>query len=387
MIKLIKSSFYREAETKRALADFVLNQDVLSMSEQCRAFETAFAAKQERAYAVFVTNGSAANLLLIQALLNQARLQRGARVGFSALTWPTNVMPLIQLGLEPVAIDCELDTLNVSPRTFEAHISRCQALFLTNVVGFCDDLPELKHMCEERGVLLIEDNCEALGSKANRTLLGNFGVASTFSFFVGHHLSTIEGGMVCTDDKELYEHLVISRAHGWDRNLPTATQRRLRAEAGVDDFYARYTFHDLAFNFRPTEINGFIGNQQIRHWDEIVDARAANFDSFSAAMAGNDDFHQYDLAHMDSVSNFAMPVVCRSAELGEKYRAEFEAAGVEIRPVIAGDVPQQPFYRKYVQDTSEQPNARLVHTNGFYFGNNPEMTEEELTTLCGLLSG
>lgn len=387
MIKLIKSSFHREAETKRALADFVLGRDVLSMNEQCRMFEAAFAAKQKRTYAVFVSNGSVANLLLIQALLNQGRLRRGARVGFSALTWPTNVMPLIQLGLEPVAIDCEPETLNVSPRGLDAHISGLQALFLTNVLGFCDDLPALRRMCEDRGVLLIEDNCEALGSRVERTLLGNFGLASTFSFFVGHHLSTIEGGMVCTDDKELHDQLIISRAHGWDRNLPPTTQRTLRAEAGVDDFYARYTFYDLAFNFRPTEINGFIGNQQIRYWDEIVDRRAANFERFRAAMGGNDDFHQYDLTHMDTVSNFAMPVVCRTPELAQKYRAEFEVANVEIRPVIAGDIPRQPFYRKYVRDTTERPNAHLVHTNGFYFGNNPELTEQELATVCGLLRG
>jgi CDP-6-deoxy-D-xylo-4-hexulose-3-dehydrase len=387
MIKLIKSSFYREAETKRALAEFVLSQDILSMNEQCRAFEKAFAAKQERRYAVFVANGSVANLLLIQALLNSGRLQRGGRIGFSALTWPTNVMPLIQLGLEPVAIDCEMDTLNVSPETLEEHVTGLQALFLTNVLGFCDDLPALRKLCDDHGVLLIEDNCEALGSRTDHTLLGNFGLASTFSFFVGHHMSTIEGGMVCTDDEELYDHLVMSRAHGWDRDLAPATRARMRTEAGVDDFYARYTFYDLASNFRPTEINGFIGNQQIRYWDEIVDRRVANFGRFCAAMARNADFQEYDLAHMDTVSNFSMPVVCRTPELARKYRAEFEAAGVEIRPVIAGNILQQPFYRKYVRNTPERPNAHLVHTNGFYFGNNPEMTEDELTTLCDLLDG
>lgn len=386
-IKLIKSSFHHEEETKQALADFVLRQDVLSMNEQCHAFESAFAEKQERAHAVFVTSGSVADLLLIQALLNQGRLRRGDRVGCSALTWPTNVMPLIQLGLEPVAVDCELDTLNVSARLLEPQISGLQALFLTNVLGFCDDLPALRSMCDDRDVLLIEDNCEALGSRMGGTLLGNFGLASTFSFFVGHHLSTIEGGMVCTDDAELYEQMVMCRAHGWDRNLPSATQRALRTEAGVDDFYAKYTFYDLASNFRPTEINGFLGMRQIRHWDEIVERRAANFERFRAAMAGNDDLHQYDLKHMDTVSNFAMPVVCRTEELAQKYRAEFESAGVEIRPVIAGDITRQPFYRKYVRDRTVRPNARLVHVNGFYFGNNPEMTEDELTTLCDLLRG
>ncbi|MEU6094482.1 DegT/DnrJ/EryC1/StrS family aminotransferase [Streptomyces sp. NPDC047079] len=387
MIKLIKSTFHREAETRRALAEFVLHQDVLSMNEQCRAFEEAFAARQGRRYAVFVGNGSVADLLLIQALLNEGRLRRGDRVGVSALTWPTNVMPLIQLGLEPVAIDCALDTLNVSPYTLEPHIGGLRALFLTNVLGFCDDLPRLREMCRDRGVLLLEDNCEALGSMTAGTLLGNFSLASTFSFFVGHHLSTVEGGMVCTDDEDLHERLVISRAHGWDRNLSPDRQARLRADAGVDDFYARYTFHDLASNFRPTELAGFIGNRQIRYWDEIVGARAAHFARFGQAMAGNADLHRYDLSHMDLVSNFAMPVVCRTPELAGKYRAEFEAAGVEIRPVIAGDITRQPFYRRHVRDTAECPVAGLVHTNGFYFGNNPDLTEDEVATLCELLGG
>ncbi|MFI9649181.1 DegT/DnrJ/EryC1/StrS family aminotransferase [Streptomyces sp. NPDC052040] len=387
MIKLIKSTFHREAETRRALAEFVLRADMLSMGEQCRTFEQAFALRQGRRHAVFVGNGSVANLLLVQALLNEGRLRRGDRVGFSALTWPTNVMPLLQLGLEPVPVDCALDTLNVSPDTLEPCVAGLRALFLTNVLGFCDDLPALRVMCEDHGVLLLEDNCEALGSRTAGTQLGNFSLASTFSFFVGHHLSTVEGGMVCTDDDELHERLVVSRAHGWDRDLPPERRARLRAEAGVDDFHARYTFHDLASNFRPTELNGFIGNRQLRHWDEIVETRAAHFARFSQAMAGNADFHPYDLSHMDLVSNFAMPVVCRTPELAGKYRAEFEAAGVEIRPVVAGDITRQPFYRRHVRDAPACPVAGLVHGNGFYFGNNPDLTGDETAVLCELLGG
>jgi CDP-6-deoxy-D-xylo-4-hexulose-3-dehydrase len=386
MIKLIKSSFYHEQETKEALADFILKQDIFSMNKQCATFETAFAAKQQRKYAVYVSNGSVANLLLIQVMLNTGRLKKGDKVGFSTLTWPTNVMPLIQLGLIPVALDCDLKTLNVSPEILEEHIAELQGLFLTNVLGFCDDLPHIKQLCEQHGVVLLEDNCESLGSQMDKTLLGNFGLASTFSFFIGHHLSTIEGGMVCTDDDALYEQMMMARAHGWDRNLSPATQQRLRAEAGVDDFYAKYTFYDLASNFRPNEINGFLGNTQIKYWDEIVGNRIHNFQRFMAAMAKNDDFYQYDLAHMEAVSNFSMPIVCKTPDLAKKYRTRFEEAGVEIRPIIAGNMTKQPFYKKYVQDTAPHQNSDLVHAGGFYFGNNPEMTDEEIETLCGLLA-
>lgn len=385
MIKLIKSSFYHETETKQALADFILNEDILSMNKECRKFEESFAAKQGRKHAVYVSNGSVANLLLIQSMMNLGIFKAGDKIGFSALTWPTNVMPLIQLGLEPVAIDCELDTLNVSPKNLEDHIDGLKGLFITNVLGFSDDITKLKELCHKNDIVLIEDNCESLGSEVGGVLLGNFGLASTFSFFVGHHMSTIEGGMVCTDDDDLHNYLVMGRAHGWDRNLSPDAQEKLRTETNTDEFYAKYTFYDLASNFRPTEINGFIGNTQMPYWDEIVSKRVSNFERFSEAMSKNNDFYQYDLSHMDTVSNFSMPIICKTPELAQKYKTKFQKAEVEIRPVIAGNMTKQPFYKKYVTDVTPQPNSDLVHANGFYFGNNPEMTDDEIDTLCGLL--
>lgn len=385
MIKLIKSSFYNEAATKKALAEFILNEDILSMNKECKKFEESFAAKQGRKHAVYVSNGSVANLLLIQSLLNLGVFKKGDRIGFSALTWPTNVMPLIQLGLEPIAIDCRLETLNVSPEDIKPYLGDIKGLFLTNVLGFADDINGLKELCNKNGIILIEDNCESLGSSVGGKLLGNFGLASTFSFFVGHHMSTIEGGMICTDDDDLCDALVMARAHGWDRNVSPEKQSKLRQKANITDFYAKYTFYDIASNFRPTEINGFIGNTQMPYWDEIVGKRVDNFRRFNEAAAKNDDFYQYDLSHMDIVSNFAMPIICKTPELVEKYRAKFAAADVEIRPVIAGNMTKQPFYQKYVSDTAPRPNSDLVHENGFYFGNNPEMTAEEIDLLCSLL--
>ncbi len=385
MIKLVKSSFYHEQETKEALAQFILNESILSMGQQCRQFENSFAMKQNRTNAVYVSNGSVANLLVIQAMLNLGRLNKGDRIGFSALTWPTNVMPLIQLGLVPVALDCNLKILNVSPQSLEKYASSLKGLFLTNVLGFCDDIESIKEICLRESVVLIEDNCESLGSKVKDTLLGNFGIASTFSFFVGHHMSTIEGGMVCTDDNELNDALRMARAHGWDRNLEADKQAELRLKNNLDSFYAKYAFYDLASNFRPTEINGFIGNQQIKYWDEIVSRRASNFGRFMEKVNLNDDFYSYDMSHMSVVSNFSMPVICKTVELARLYRSRFQHAEVEIRPVIAGNVTKQPFYAKYVKDIQPCPNSDLTHDNGFYFGNNPEMSDQDLEILCKLL--
>ncbi len=386
MIKLIKSSFPHESETKQRLTDFIQRALVFSMGEQVKQFETQFAQKQQRKYAVMVNSGSSANLVLIQALLNIGKLKKGDRVGFSALTWATNIMPIIQLGLTPVALDCELDTLNVSPEILAQSINNLDGLFLTNVLGFSDDIQRVKELCADHNVLFIEDNCESLGSKVDGTLLGNFGLASTFSLYVGHHLSAIEGGMVCTDDEELYSMLLMVRAHGWDRNLPKHLLTKLRQENQVkDDFYAKYTFYDLAYNVRPTEIQGFLGTVILPYWDEVVQKRAEHFSTLHTAVQKNDTLYSFKLDHMDTVSNFAMPIICKTSESYEKYRRIFEEQAVEIRPVIAGDMTEQPFYKKYVAKDQVCSQARLIHHQGFYFGNNPELTESEMQLLVSLL--
>jgi CDP-4-dehydro-6-deoxyglucose reductase, E1 len=387
-IQLVKSSFYNESATKQALADFILSASRLSMGEHCLAFEKAFAEKQQREFAVFVSSGSMANLLLVQALINTGRLKPGDKIGFSALTWPTNVMPLIQLGLVPVPLDCNPDTLNVSPEILEQKADELNGFFITNVLGFSDDIVKIKQICEDKNIVFFEDNCESLGSKVDGTLLGNFGVASTFSFFVGHHMSTVEGGMICTDDSELHRALVMGRAHGWDRNLEPEEQDKLRQQHGIDEFYSRYTFYDLAYNARPSEINGFLGNQQIGYFDEIVDNRHNNFMRFSEATKKNPDFITYDLAHMDTVSNFAMPLLCIDKDRANYYKQKFTDADVEIRPVIAGNMTKQPFYMKYMSEAVDKypcPNSDTVHSNGFYFGNNAELTPQEVDFLVQLV--
>lgn len=255
MIPLIKSTFYKEIDTKRRLCRFIKKADKLSIGKECRRFEEKFATYQGRKYCVFVNSGSSANLALIQALLNMGMLKKGDLVGFSALTWSTNVMPLIQLGLVPIPIDVELDTLNVSSKLLLTAIKQhsIKLLFLTDLLGFCDDIDEIATICKTKGILLLEDACESLGSVYKSKKLGNWGIASTFSFYVGHHMSTIEGGAVVTDSEELYTGLQLVRAHGWDRNLTEQKQLMIRTAHGVNEtFYSRYTFYDLGYNFRVT---------------------------------------------------------------------------------------------------------------------------------------
>lgn len=389
-ICLIKSTFYNERSTKEQLAEFILNSHRLSMAEKCTEFEQGFSAYQERKYTVLFNSGSSANLALIQALLNLGMLRKGDKVAFSAVTWSTNVMPLIQLGLDPVPVDIERETLNVGSDLFRKVLDAqpdIKAFFISNILGFCSDIDRIREVCDERGVLLLEDNCESFGTVYQGKKLGNYGMASTCSLYVGHHLSTVEGGVVCTDSAELCTMLKIVRAHGWDRNLGDADQQRLRDGFQVEPFYDLYTFYDLGFNLRPTEITGFLGILQLEIADEIIARREKNFRLFHEAAKENGEFLPVRADHVGTVSNFAYPVICGSREAFASYREKFAANGVEIRPIVGGNMVNQPFFRKYSTDCWELPNADFVHDHGFYFPNNPELSDEEIARIVALLKG
>ncbi len=384
MIKLIKSTFYEEARTKAALAKFILGAEQLSFGKNCEKFEANFSKWQGRKETVMVNSGSSANLAIIQALLNLKTISKGDYVGFSAVTWSTNVMPLIQLGLKPVPIDVELNTMNVSPDTLVAVLKhyRIKLVFLTNLLGFCDNIAEIARICKREGIVLIEDNCESLGTVYQGKKLGNFGLASTFSFYVGHHMSTVEGGAVCTDDLKLATMLRIVRAHGWDRNLKKRPQTKIRKEHQVNEgFYSRYTFYDLGFNLRPTEMAGFLGRVQLKYLDKIVQKRQRNFFRLANVLYQNRDrYYPIIYDQIELVSNFAFPLICKSTQIREELVNRC-VGKIEIRPIVGGNMAEQPFFSKYVSDFNHITNATLIHDNGLYFGNNPELTEKELDTL------
>ncbi|MEO9804471.1 MAG: DegT/DnrJ/EryC1/StrS aminotransferase family protein [Reichenbachiella sp.] len=383
----MKNAFLKEAETKKALADFILSTDRLSMGNHCSKFEVSFSTKQQRSNAVLFNSGGSANLAMLQALINLGRLNTGDPVAYSALTWSTNTMPIIQMGLEPIALDCELDTLNVSSQKVKERYEEVpfKALFITNVLGFTADIDQIKKFCNENNILLLEDNCESLGTVLPQGRTGNFGIASTFSFYVAHHMSTIEGGMVCTNDKELADMLKIVRANGWDRNLDKKKQDELRETHRISDFESNYTFYDLGYNLRPTEITGFLGNYQLQFLDHTIDLREKNYLEIEKAISENDDFHNLDHAHILKLSTFAVPVICKTKELRQHYLNRFDSSGIETRPMIAGNMQRQPYYTKYVKQLFELSNTDLIHSNGFYCGNYPELSTDDIALIISCL--
>ena len=263
-------------------------------------------------------------------------------------------------------------------------------LFLTNLLGFCDDIDKIKNICKQKGIILIEDNCESLGTVYKNKKLGNFSLASTFSFFVGHHMSTIEGGAVCTDNEEIAIMLKLVRAYGWDRNLESKEQNKLRKKYNVESsFYSKYTFYDLGYNLRPTEINGFLGNTQIKYLDEIVRKRERNFLKLVKVInVRNNLYYPLKYDHISLISNFAYPVICKSKKIRDKLIKKCKNI-IEIRPIVGGDMTHQPFYKKYMSQYEKMlgnSNANIIKEQGLYFGNNPEMTDKEISAIIRVFS-
>lgn len=360
---------------------FILFAKQLSFGQKCEQFEKEFAKWQGRDDAIFVNSGSSANLALIQALLNLGYLKKGDKVGFSALGWSTTVMPLIQLGLKPVPIDVSDQTLNMKLMAtgLGQHIYNLKAIFITHLLGISTvNMKFLERSCKDLGIILLEDTCESLGSEREGKKLGNFGLASTFSFYVGHHMSTIEGGMVCTNDNKLARELRIVRAHGWDRNLDIRTQKAIRKQYGVaTSFYSRYTFYSLGYNLRPTEIAGFLGLLQLPYLKNIIEKR----EKIYRYLRENIKRDIINPTWMDKHSAFALPIICSTSK--ERDELVKRCSGkIEVRPIVGGDLTSQPFYKEH----KEVKTAHSIHETGLYVGINPDMTQKDLDVIVEVLN-
>lgn len=388
-IKLIKSTFLNENEVKEKLAEFILTTDILSMGEKCKRFEREFSLFQDRKYSLMVNSGSSANLALLQSMINLGWLNKGDKVAFSSLTWSTNVMPIIQLGLIPIPIDIDLETLNVGSSNFKKTLlvyKDIKAFFISNILGFCSDIDVIEDYCKANNIYLIEDNCESLGSVYKDTKLGNYGVASTFSSYVGHHLSTIEGGVVCTDNEDLANMVCMVRAHGWDRNLDDTFKESLKLKHNINDFYDLYTFYELAYNIRPTEINGFIGISQLSVIADSIKLRESNYISLTNSIINNPNCILIQNANLSVVSNFAFPVILKNKRKFLKAIDLFKKSGIEIRPVVGGNMTRQPFYYKNCgKNKIKLDNVDIVHDQGFYIPNNPDLSQQDITMMKNVI--
>ena len=258
-----------------AINKVIISQN-FTMGTKVKEFEEKFAKHMGSKYAVMVNSGSSANLLMIAALVldNNIDLKEGDEVIVPTLSWATTYYPLQQYKLKSKFVDINLDTLNIDEDAIISAISKkTKAIFAVNVLGNPCRFMKLNEICKKYKLILIEDNCESLGAKYNNKQCGSFGITGSFSFYFSHHIHTIEGGMVITDNESVYHHLLSLRAHGWIRDLPENNKIYKKRGNGFED---SFVFVLPGYNLRPNEINGGIGLEQLKKVKNIVKQRREN---------------------------------------------------------------------------------------------------------------
>ncbi|MEX0701718.1 MAG: aminotransferase class I/II-fold pyridoxal phosphate-dependent enzyme [Planctomycetales bacterium] len=366
----------------------LLRQDdpVLTQATHVARFEAAFAEWVGTRHAVFVNSGATANLMTMMALRERFG---GGQVIVPTLTWVSDIAAVIHCGFEPVFVDIDPRTLCMSERAVLDQLGpETRAVFLTQLLGFVGLSRTLLDELEWRGIPLIEDCCESHGATFAGRRVGSFGLMSNFSFYYAHHMSTVEGGMICTDDADLYQMLRMLRSHGMVRE---STSEDLRDQYYRDypDLNPGFAFAYCTFNFRNNEINAAIGLAQLPRLDEAIEARTANLRLFLDAL--DPDRYRTDLA-IDGSSNYALPLILRHADpvLWAGVRQLLSARGVEFRQGLSGGGNQlrQPYLRKIVgdQECAKYPEVEHIHFHSLYLGNYPDLDQDQIGDLCRSLN-
>tara|TARA_R110001583_G_scaffold19175_8_gene75347 strand:+ start:931 stop:2097 length:1167 start_codon:yes stop_codon:yes gene_type:complete len=334
-----------------------------------------------RKYSVFCNSGSSANLLMLSALKEGGYIHNN-RVVVPSVAWATDLAPVIQLGLEPILCDSNMEDLSVDLEHLKSiFISETPAvLMFVSVLGLVPNMDKVVELCEEFGVVLLEDTCESMGCEYKGKKLGTFGEMSSFSTFFGHHISTIEGGFVSTDNFELYELLLSLRSHGWDRDLSKDTQKKLQKEWNVSEFDSMYTFYYPGYNLRSTDLQAFIGLDQIDKLDEWGKQRTRNFNTYQNLI--RNDYWKPKPQSDSFISNFAYPVIHPNRN---EIVKELQNNDIEVRPMICGSMGTQPFYVKEYGKL-ELPNVSIIDTYGFYIPNHPHLTLSEIKKIIDIVN-
>jgi len=371
-----------------AVIDHLKQDDpILTHGANVRAFEAEWSAWLGVKYSVFVNSGASANLLSMAVL--KIRYPEGGEVITPPLAWISDVASVLQNGFKPVFADIDPYTLAMSPEQILKKITRkTRAVFLTHVQGFDGLTDELISELERRGIPLIEDVCESHGATHNGKRLGSFGWMSNFSYYYAHHMSTIEGGMVCTNDPEVYQQVRMLRSHGLvrestDENLRKDYQKRF------PDLNPDFIFAYPAYNTRNTEIGGIMGRSQLKRLDQIVNRRTENLIRFLNAIDPTKYRTDFKL---EGSSNYAFNLVLKNPDndLVDRLMKKLRASGIEFRRGSAGGGNQvrQPYLKGIVPDGHhlEFPQTEHIHFYGFYIGNFPDLKDEEVDEICAIIN-
>jgi len=348
------------------------------MGEKVRTFEDKFAKHMGSKYSVMVNSGSSANLLMIAALVldKNIDLNEGDEVIVPTLSWATTYYPLQQYKLKSKFVDINLDTLNIDENAIISAISKkTKAIFAVNVLGNPCSFKKLNEICKKYNLILIEDNCESLGAQYNNKQCGSFGITGSFSFYFSHHIHTIEGGMVITDNESIYHHLLSLRAHGWIRDLPE--NNKIYKKKG-NRFEDSFVFVLPGYNLRPNEINGSIGIEQLKKVDNIVKQRRANAKVFKELFQFNENIKTQKEIGQSSWFGFSILLDGKLKNKRKQILDSLNARGIETRPIISGNFLKYPVTKFLNYEVhGEIKNSKEIDRNGFFIGNNHvNMTRE-----------
>jgi CDP-6-deoxy-D-xylo-4-hexulose-3-dehydrase len=365
----------------------VIDRDSYTMGNSVKKFEEDFCNFIDSKYAVMVSSGSAANLIGTAALFytKNPMLKRGDEVIVPAVSWSTTYFPLQQYGLKLKFVDIDLDTLNYDLEALESAItSNTKMIMVVNLLGNPNNFDIINSFIKDKDIFIFEDNCESMGAKYKGKQAGTFGIMGTFSTFFSHHIATMEGGFVTTDNEELYHILLSLRAHGWTRNLP---QQNHVSNKSDDWFEESFRFVLPGYNVRPVEMSGAIGIEQLKKLPSFLKQRRENSELFVELFKDHPDFIiQKDI---DNSSWFGFSLIIKpGSNLKRKdVIRKLQENKIDCRPIVTGNFTRNEVMKYFDYEVHQELiNADYLHENGFFVGNSQVDLSENITFLKGILS-
>lgn len=373
-------------EAEYAALQDVISSDRFTMGAHVKAFEAAFAKKFGKKYALMTSSGSTANLLGMTAAFHHPDFgfQPGDEVIVPAVSWSTTYFPVTQNGMVLRFVDIDPNTLNIDIDQVAAAITpKTKMVFAVNLLGNPIEADRLRKICADANILLAEDNCESMGASLNGEMAGAFGLFGTFSTFFSHHICTMEGGVVITDDRKLYDNMLSIRAHGWVRDLPEDTHLPM----DPDPFVRQFRFVLPGYNLRPIEMEGALGIPQLAKLDGFVDERRKNAKQFQSLFDGHE--HVTIQAETGESSWFGFAMVLQGKMRGHRKDLveAFKAAEIECRPIVTGNFLKNPVIEKLPHSVSgDIVAAEVVDTDGLFVGNHHHPIPAQLDRLLEVVN-
>jgi CDP-6-deoxy-D-xylo-4-hexulose-3-dehydrase len=368
-------------QQRKKLSNFILKTQRFTQSSEVKKFEKNYAKWQGCKYSIFVNSGSSANLLITYSAKEIFKWTNNDEVIVPALTWPTTVTPIIQANLKPVFVDCNIEDLSFDYNDLKKKITaRTKAIFVAHIIGFPANIHKIKEIIKGKNIIIFEDTCESTGAFFKEKKVGNFGLASSFSFYWGHHLTTVEGGMICTNNEKFYNTCLLKRSHGLARELPKKMHIAIKKKYKNIDF--RFLFLNDGFNLRNTEINAYLGNIQLKFLNKWIKIRNENYKIFTN-LCEKFNKHLVVIKPKKGISSFVFPFLFKNKTLKNKFIETLNKNKIENRPLIAGNLLKQPFLKNYKNKLFK--NADFLHENCIYIGNNQFVNKKRLENLKKVL--